>query len=84
MSKVSLAEQSADLRADLEKSSLRTEDTRHILETIRFVVLTAGQDCSNVTAMDHWLVVIDALASMARRVLDGEDDAEVTSNGGAQ
>lgn len=84
MSKVSLAEQSADLRADLEKSSLRAEDTRHILETIRFVVLTAGQDCSNVTAMDRWLVVIDALASMAGRVLDGEDDAEVTSNGGAQ
>ena len=84
MSKISLVEQSATLRAELEKSRSHAEDAKHILETIRFVVPTAGQDCSNVTAMDHWLVVIDALASMARRVLNGEEDAENASNGGAQ
>lgn len=79
-----LAQTNSSLEDALAKARSGAEDAVHILDTISFVVETAGQDCSNVTAMDHWLLVIDALASIARCVLNGEDEAENTSNGGAQ
>lgn len=83
MSKGSLVEQATDFRVDLEQARSRAEDAKNILDTIVFVVETAGQDCSNVTAMDHWLLVIDALARKAGNVLNSEEGGENTSNGGA-
>ena len=73
-----------ELEEALAKAHNSAEYTGHILDTITFVAEAAKQDCSDTTAMDYWLVVIDALADKAKSVLKDKGTVEIRENGGAQ